>query len=177
MSVYSVLAVALDLDSCALCTYSSKCRKCPVTTTRLLLDHILSPCDARHVRRRSSLHQRSQVKTPWCLRLQHIFTHGGRSHRINWSRGSVHQMFRQLTAGSFSGAYTWCCLSCQSKGRNVDLIYKMHYKALFMMLPSWAYCLCVLLSLERSFSVDIYQAMISVKMPAMVGTYICMNMY
>ena len=86
--------------------------------------------------------------------------------------GSVYQMFRQLTAASFSGAYTWCCLSCQSEGRNVDLIYKMHYKALFMMLPSWAYCLCVLLSLERSFSVDIYRAIISVKMPGVVSEVI-----
>ena len=91
--------------------------------------------------------------------------------------GSVHQMFRQLTAASFSGVYTWCCLSCQSKGRNVDLIYKMHYKALFMMLPSWAYCLCVLLSPERSFSVDIYRPIISVKMPAIVRVYVHMYEY
>ena len=59
----------------------------------------------------------------------------------------------------------------------MDLIYKMHYKALFMMLPSWAYCLCILLSLERSFSVAIYRAIIFVKMPAIVHAYVHMYEY
>ena len=59
----------------------------------------------------------------------------------------------------------------------MDLIYKMHYEAFFMMLPSWAYCLCVLLSLERSFSVDIYRTIVFVKMPAIVCTYIRMYEY
>ena len=69
----------MDLDSCALHTshtWSCKCRKLPDTTARLLLDHILSPCDIDTLGEghlytkghRSKLHGVSDTSTSytWC---------------------------------------------------------------------------------------------------------------